>query len=125
MSNDKNKKVEEEDINNSNPDQLAYDEEKKSFSLDVDDDDPDYDHPSDYETVAEGAADDDSTYDNSNPYVGDEYADLEDLEEDELDEDGMRIEGEVKVSAIDKLLSETPEDLRDDLDDEGYPINYD
>ena len=125
MSNDKNKKVEEEDINNSNPDQLAYDEEKKSFSLDVDDDDPDYDHPSDYETVAEGAADDDSTYDNSNPYVGDEYADLEDLEEDELDEDGMRIEGEVKVSAIDKLLSESPEDLRDDLDDEGYPINYD
>ncbi|MEJ5091155.1 hypothetical protein GEO21_14030 [Sphingobacterium faecium] len=125
MSDDKNKKVEDEDINNSNPDQLAYDKEKKSFSLDVDDDDPDYDHPSDYETIAEGAADDDSTYDNSNPYVGDEYADLEDLEEDELDEDGMRIEGEVKVSAIDKLLAETPEDLRDDLDDEGYPINYD
>jgi hypothetical protein len=120
------KKISNEDeIQNSNADQLAYDTVKQSFALDVDDNDPDYDHPSDYETVAEGAADDDSTYDNSNPYVGDEYADLDDLIEGDMDEGGMRIEGEVKIKPIDKKLAETPEDLRDDLDEEGYPINYD
>ncbi|UIR55001.1 hypothetical protein LZQ00_11995 [Sphingobacterium sp. SRCM116780] len=125
MSKQNKKNEEDNEFKTSNPDQLAYDADKKSFELDVDDDDPDYDHPSDYETVAEGAIDDDSTYDNSNPYVGDEYADLDDLIEDDLDGDGMRIEGEVKLNPLDKLLSETPEDLQDDLDEEGYPINYD
>lgn len=121
----KKKIANEDEVQNSNADQLAYDPDKQSFALDVDDTDPDYDHPSDYETVAEGAADDDSTYDNSNPYVGDEYADLDDLIEDDLEEGGMRIEGEVKLKPMDKKLAETPEDLRDDLDEEGYPINYD
>lgn len=121
----KKKIANEDEVQNSNADQLTYDPDKQSFALDVDDTDPDYDHPSDYETVAEGAADDDSTYDNSNPYVGDEYADLDDLIEDDLEEGGMRIEGEVKLKPMDKKLAETPEDLRDDLDEEGYPINYD
>ncbi|MCW2262728.1 MULTISPECIES: hypothetical protein [Sphingobacterium] len=121
----KKKIANEDEVQNSNADQLAYDPDKQSFSLDVEDSDPDYDHPSDYNTVAEGAADDDSTYDNSNPYVGDEYADLDELIEDDLEEGGMRIEGEVKLKPIDKKLAETPEDLRDDLDEEGYPINYD
>jgi hypothetical protein len=121
----KKKIANEDEVQNSNADQLAYDLDKQSFSLDVEDSDPDYDHPSDYDTVAEGAADDDSTYDNSNPYVGDEYADLDELIEDDLEEGGMRIEGEVKLKPIDKKLAETPEDLRDDLDEEGYPINYD
>ncbi|KKX48564.1 MULTISPECIES: hypothetical protein [Sphingobacterium] len=121
----KKKIANEDEVQNSNADQLAYDPDKQSFSLDVEDSDPDYDHPSDYDTVAEGAADDDSTYDNSNPYVGDEYADLDELIEDDLEEGGMRIEGEVKLKPIDKKLAETPEDLRDDLDEEGYPINYD
>lgn len=122
----KKKITNEDEIQNSTANQLAYDPDKQSFSLDVEDSDPDYDHPSDYETVAEGAADDDSTYDNSNPYVGDEYADLDELIEDDLEEGGMRIvEGEVKLKPIDKKLAETPEDLRDDLDEEGYPINYD
>lgn len=121
----KKKIANEDELQNSNADQLAYDPDKQSFSLDVEDSDPDYDHPSDYDTVAEGAADDDSTYDNSNPYVGDEYADLHELIEDDLEEGGMRIEGEVKLKPIDKKLAETPEDLRDDLDEEGYPINYD
>lgn len=121
----KKKIADEDEIQHANADQLAYDIDKQSFALDVEDNDPDYDHPSDYDTVAEGATDDDSTYDNSNPYVGDEYADLDDLIEDDLDEEGMRIEGEVKLKLIDKKLAETSEDLRDDLDDEGYPINYD
>lgn len=122
----KKKITNEDEIQNSTANQLAYDPDKQSFSLDVEDSDPDYDHPSDYETVAEGATDDDSTYDNSNPYVGDEYADLDELIEDDLEEGGMRIvEGEVKLKPIDKKLAETPEDLRDDLDEEGYPINYD
>ncbi|MDH5825477.1 hypothetical protein [Sphingobacterium faecium] len=119
----KQNKKNEEDKEIQIADQLAYDTDKQSFELDVEDSDPDYDHPSDYETVAEGAADDDSSYDNSNPYVGDEYADLDDLIADDLNEDGMRIEGEVKIKPIDKLLAETLEDFRNDLDEEGYPIN--
>lgn len=102
---------------------LAFDPLKQSYALDVDDIEPDYDHPSDYNTVAEGAEDDDSTYDNSNPYVGDEYADLDELHENSLEQNDMHIEGKLKLSAIDKILAQTAEDARDDLDEEGYPKN--
>lgn len=111
-----------DEINNEN---LAFDEDKKSFELDVNSEDPDYDHPSDYETISDGAVDDDSTYDNSNPYVGDEYASKKEIAKDELLEAGMHVDkGEsVKLNIEDKILSKTPEDDRDDLDEEGYPIN--
>lgn len=108
-----------------NKENLAFDEDKNSFEFDVDSRDPEYDHPSDYETVSDGAVDDDSTYDNSNPFVGDEYAKKKDLVVDELLESGMHLDkGEsVKLSIEDKILSKTPEDDREDLDEEGYPIN--
>jgi hypothetical protein len=104
---------------------LAFDKDKKSFEFDVNSADEDYDHPSDYETVSEGAIDDDSTYDNSNPYVGDEYASKKEIADDELLESGMHLDkGEsVRLSIEDKILSKTPEDDRDDLDEEGYPVN--
>ncbi|ULT22600.1 hypothetical protein KUH03_24950 [Sphingobacterium sp. E70] len=96
-----------------------------SYELDVDDNDPDYDHPANYDTLSEGAIDDDSTYDNSNPFVGDEYADRENLEEDELEDAHMRIESfkHNRLSPLDKKLAQNEEDLRDDLDEEGYPKN--
>jgi len=104
---------------------LAYNRDMDSYEMDVDDNDPDYDHPANYDTLSEGAIDDDSTYDNSNPFVGDEYADREDLEEDALEDAHMRIESfkHNRLSPLDKKLAQNEEDLRDDLDEEGYPKN--
>ncbi len=117
--------LDDEEQGPQDPQDLAYNEEDDSYELDVNDEDPDWDHPSDYDTISEGAQDDDSTYDDSNPYVGDEYAPLEELREENLDDNGMHIEGDsiVKVSKIDEELAKDEEDLRDDLDEEGYPKN--
>ncbi|MCX2574659.1 hypothetical protein [Pedobacter sandarakinus] len=108
-----------------NKENLAYDEVKGSYELDVKSEEKDYDHPMGYETVAAGAKDDDSTYDEANPYVGDEYARDEAVAEDNLEELGMHVDnGEsVKLNPEDEILARTPEDDRDDLDEEGYPIN--
>ncbi len=108
-----------------NQENLSYDKEKESYELDVKGEDKEYDHPMGYETVAAGAVDDDSTYDEANPYVGDEYADTKEIINDELDELGMHVDhGEsVKLNVEDELLARTPEDERDDLDEEGYPVN--
>ena len=108
-----------------NKENLSYDERKQSYELDVKGDDKDYDHPMGYETVAAGAVDDDSTYDEANPYVGDEYANETEMVDDKLEELGMHVDnGEsVKLSPEDEILARTPEDNRDDLDEEGYPIN--
>lgn len=102
---------------------LAFDEHKKSYELDVKGENKDYDHPMGYETVAKGAVDGDSTYDDSNPYVGDEYADKAEIADDELEELGMHVDSgqSVKVGKNDEALAHTPEDDRDDLDEEGYP----
>lgn len=119
----KNGKV-EEDYPDKEQD-LAFNEELDSYEMDVDDNDPDYDHPADYDTVAEGAIDDDSTYDDSNPFVGDEYATQDELKEEDLDNANMRIKtfDHERLSPLDKKLAENEEDLRDDLDEEGYPKN--
>lgn len=102
---------------------LAFDEEKGSYRLDVDDDDPDWDHPADYDTLSRGADNDVSTYDGSNPFVGSEYADLDDLKQEDWRNSGMRItdKNNFKLSKLDKEISKDEEDFRDDLDEEGYP----
>jgi hypothetical protein len=105
---------------------LSFNEEKQSYELDVKGEDKDYDHPMPYETVAAGSVDDDSTYDEANPYVGDEYATDVEKVKDKLDELGMHIDDEgesVLVSPEDEILARTEEDYRDDLDEEGYPKN--
>lgn len=108
-----------------NKENLSYDKHKESYELDVKGTDKDYDHPMGYETVAAGAKDDDSTYDEANPYVGDEYARNEEVADDNLEELGMHVDnGEsLKLNPEDEILARTPEDNRDDLDEEGYPIN--
>ncbi|GAA3955178.1 hypothetical protein GCM10022246_06580 [Pedobacter ginsengiterrae] len=108
-----------------NKENLSYDKHKQSYELDVKGEDKDYDHPMGYETVAAGAVDDDSTYDEANPYVGDEYARKEEIADDNLEELGMHVDnGEsVKLSTEDEILARTDEDNRDDLDEEGYPVN--
>ncbi|MBO9673648.1 MAG: hypothetical protein J7577_09390 [Sphingobacteriaceae bacterium] len=108
-----------------NKENLSYDKNKESYELDVRGTDSEYDHPMGYETVAAGARDDDSTYDEANPYVGDEYARNEEIAEDNLEELGMHVDnGEsVLLNPEDEILSRTAEDYRDDLDEEGYPLN--
>ncbi|WP_164112709.1 MULTISPECIES: hypothetical protein [Sphingobacterium] len=102
---------------------LAFDEEKGSYRFDVEDNDPDWDHPADYDTLSRGAEDDASTYDVSNPFVGSEYSDLDDLKQEDLENSGMRITNKknLKVSKLDRDLAKDEEDFRDDLDEEGYP----
>lgn len=105
--------------------QLKYNADNNSFEYDVQSDDPDYDHPDPYNTAVKNGADMNSTYDEANPYDAvDEYIPNESLEDD-VDLLGMHVDnGEiVNLDPIDEVLGRTPEDNRDDLDEEGYPKN--
>ena len=105
--------------------QLKFNVDDNSYEIDVKSDDPDYDHPDPYKTSAKNGEDMNSTYDESNPYdATDEYIPNESLETD-VDSLAMHIsDGEiVEVDPMDVALSHTPEDDRDDLDEEGYPKN--
>ena len=108
-----------------NKEQLSYNAEENSYELDVTSDDPDYDHPDPYNTAAKNGEDFNSTYDEANPYAVDEYIPNENLEMD-VDKLGMHIDNKgsiVDLDPIDEVLGHTPEDDRDDLDEEGYPKN--
>jgi hypothetical protein len=105
--------------------QLRFNPEDNSYELDVKSDDPDYDHPDPYNTSQKNGADMNSTYDEANPYdVVDEYIPNESLETD-VDQLGMHIEDDenLEIDPVDAILARTPEDDRDDLDEEGYPKN--
>jgi len=105
--------------------ELSFDADKNSYELDVKGPDKDYDHPLPYDTTAANGGDDNSDYDEQNPYIGDEYARNQDKAENTLNDLGMHVDnGEsVVLDPVDEYLSRTPEDDRDDLDEEGYPIN--
>lgn len=107
-----------------NIDDLAYDEDKNSYELDVKSEDPEYIHPDPYDTAVENGGDADSDFDEANPTAVNEYDKDLGLES-SLDELGMHIDNGniVEVLPIDEELSKTPEDDRDDLDEEGYPKN--
>ena len=113
---------ETKDFNN-----LTFNREKDSYELDVKGPEKDYDHPLPYDTTAASGSDDNSIYDEANPYIGDEYAKKSVQEETELDVLGMHIDkGDiVNLKDEDEFLARTPEDERTDLDEEGYPINDD
>lgn len=105
--------------------ELSYDKDKNSFEFDVKGDEADYDHPLPYDTSAANGEDSISTYDEANPYIGNEY-DQKGLVDEQLDDNGMRVDetGEsVLLDPEDKILAQTEEDFRDDLDEEGYPRN--
>ena len=105
--------------------QLKFNADSNSFEYDVKSDDPDYDHPDPYNTAVKNGADMNSTYDEANPYDAvDEYIPNETLEDD-VELLGMHVDnGEiVDLDPIDEVLGRTPEDDRDDLDEEGYPKN--
>jgi len=104
---------------------LKYDPDKNSFEYDVKSDDPDYDHPDPYDTSVKNGEDISSSYDEANPYdVNGEYDAKRSIETD-VDQLGMHIDdGEiVELDPTDAALAHTPEDDRDDLDEEGYPKN--
>jgi hypothetical protein len=105
--------------------QLKFNADANSYEYDVKSDDPDYDHPDPYNTSVKNGDDMNSSYDEANPYdAGDEYIPNESLETD-VDQLNMHIDnGEiVELDATDAALAHTPEDDRDDLDEEGYPKN--
>lgn len=107
-----------------NIDDLAYNKKKNSYELDVKSDDPDYLHSDPYDTAVENGGDADSDFDEANPTAVNEYD--KDLSlESSLDDLGMHVDNGniVEVLPIDEELSRTPEDDRDDLDEEGYPKN--
>lgn len=106
-------------------DNLSFDKEKNTFEVDVKGKDKDYDHPFPYETPSDNGADFNSDYDEANPYIGDEYSKKENQVKNGLDDFGMHVDnGEsVEVTPEDEYLSRTAEDYRDDLDEEGYPLN--
>jgi hypothetical protein len=110
-----------ETINN---EQLKYNADADSYELDVNSDDPDYDHPDPYNTAPVVGDDFDSSYDEANPYAVDEYIPNESLETD-VSQLGMHIDdGQIaNLNPVDASLAHTPEDDRDDLDEEGYPKN--
>ncbi|GAA4905531.1 hypothetical protein [Mucilaginibacter defluvii] len=113
------------DVNNATDvEDLKFNEDAGSFELDVDSEDPDYDHPDPYNSVTKNGDDFDSTYDEANPYAVDEYIPNENLETD-VENLGMHIDnGSItEVDPVDEAISRTPEDDRDDLDEEGYPKN--
>lgn len=105
--------------------ELSFDKNKNSFEFDVKGTEKDYDHPLPYDTSAPNGEDSISTYDEANPYVGNEYDEDGQVDE-QIEGNGMHIDdtGEsVTVDPADKLLAQTEEDFRDDLDEEGYPKN--
>lgn len=105
--------------------ELSYNKDKNSFEFDVKGDEANYDHPLPYDTSAPNGEDSISTYDESNPYVGNEYDQKAQVDE-QLEDNGMRVDetGEsVLLDPADKILAQTEEDFRDDLDEEGYPKN--
>ncbi len=104
---------------------LVYDKNKNSFEIDVKSEDKDYDHPLPYDTTAANGGDENSDYDEANPFIGDEYASKEEQVENDLENMGMHVDdGEiVELDPEDEYLAKTPEDDRTDLDEEGYPKN--
>ncbi len=117
LKDDLNETIDKENLN--------YNAEDYSFEYDVKSDDPDYQHPDPYNTSVKNGEDINSTYDEANPYdTADEYIPNESLETD-VDKLGMHIDDGkiVELDAADRALSHTPEDDREDLDEEGYPKN--
>jgi hypothetical protein len=124
--------VDPEDLNNTNDANetddivnLNYDEELNSFEYDVKGDNPDYDHPDPYDTTVKNGEDFNSTYDEANPYDTNGEYDANRSIETDVDSLGMHIDSGkiVELDPRDEALAHTPEDDRDDLDEEGYPKN--
>jgi hypothetical protein len=115
---------EDDEVGTAEKGDLKYNKDADSYELDVNSEDPEYDHDDPYNSAVKDGGDSISTYDEANPLAVDEYMPNETIEDD-VDTLGMHIDNgqSVEVDPIDEVLSRTPEDDRDDLDEEGYPKN--
>lgn len=125
----KNEEIPNEQADRGNIENLKYNREEDSFEYDIDpeskpypNEEREYQHDDPYDTTAPKGEDDNSDWDEANQYVGDEYDKNRSLETD-VEDLGMHIDkGRIThLSKEDEKLAETPEDERDDLDEEGYP----
>ena len=117
LNEDANETVDSENLN--------YDENINSYEYDVKGDNPDYDHPDPYDTSVKDGEDMNSTYDEANPYDTKGEYDADRSIETDVDSLGMHIDSgkTLELNPRDAALAHTPEDDRDDLDEEGYPKN--
>ncbi|SEL29346.1 hypothetical protein [Parapedobacter koreensis] len=106
---------------------LRFNEAEDSFELDPETEDAEYQHPDPYDTAAPDGEDDNSTYDEENPYTPDEYRDKRSDLKGELEELDAEVAADeiTQLDEADERLAETPEDERGDLDEEGYPLKDD
>lgn len=102
---------------------LRYNESEDSFELDPETGEKEYRHPQPYNTAAPEGEDDNSTYDEENPYTPNEYRDKQSDMKDELEELDATVTDDqlTQLDEVDEQLARTPEDNRSDLDEEGYP----
>jgi len=102
---------------------LRYNETEDSFELDPETGEKEYRHPQPYDTAAPEGEDDNSTYDEENPYTPNEYRDKQRDMKDELEELDATVTDDqlTQRNEVDEQLAKTPEDDRGDLDAEGYP----
>ena len=119
---DRDEALKEDLLMEINVNDLAFDEEKNSYELDVIADDPDYLHHNPYDTAVENGSDARSDYDEANPTVINEYDKNASLESN-LEVLAMHIQGDEDLHEKEESFSENAEDNRDDLDQEGYPKN--
>ena len=104
---------------------LRFDESENSFTLDILSEEKGYLHLDPYDSSAKNGSDSLSTFDEANLYdIENEFDPAASLVHD-VEKLGMHLTDSrhLTTRAADKLLSRTPEDDRQDLDEEGYPIN--
>lgn len=101
---------------------LAFNEETNSLEFDINAEEGEFGPTDPYKTIVENGEDFNSDYDEANKAALDQYSDNPN---NIIDEYGMHIDSGkiVEVSPEDEELAKTPEDERDDLDEEGYPKN--
>lgn len=105
---------------------LKYNDARDSFELDVEQQESDaYQHSDPYNTAAPHGEDDNSYWDEANPEANEEYKDKPSDVQNRMDELEVIDDDALRLSKTDERLAETPEDKRDDLDEEGYPVRDD
>jgi len=111
----------ERTIGSANSVNLRFDAVANSYLLDIDFKSKQYLHLDPYDSAAQNGNDSLSTFDEANVYdAAEEFQNGISLENN-LDKLGMHMTGisSFTLSAADRLLEHTPEDDRDDLDEEG------
>lgn len=106
---------------------LKFNEEKDSFELEAETEDAEYQHPEPYDTAAPRGEDNNSTYDEENPYTADEYRDKKGQATHELEGLDTVIADEklAGLDDVDERIADTGKGDAADLDDEGYPLRDD